>query len=130
MVWLKNALDFIVKTLLGEFIIVVFGVLIAYLIQTTWIRWRYGKWHVIVTKGGKTLVNRDISAGKAKEILTESTDKAVFLKGVASPYEWINCDIVEEGVKCGLLVEDKKKRCMIINLDHNPPKKENTRGEG
>jgi hypothetical protein len=70
------------------------------------------------------LVNRSISIPKAKAIRNETADLSVFLKGVASPYEILNCDLIDEGRKNA---EDKVLRqdgkTYIINLDKNPPGK-------
>jgi hypothetical protein len=128
--WFQTALNFIVEQVLAAFIAVLFGLVVAFLTSEIWDRWRYGKWHVVILKGGKTLVDRRISPRKVKEILGETSDKAVFLKGVTSPYDWLNCDIIEDGEKLGLLTEDHKQHRMIVNLDHNPPpnKQRVTRG--
>ncbi|MBC8446147.1 MAG: hypothetical protein H8D78_00205 [Chloroflexi bacterium] len=66
-------------------------------------------------------MSRKISAGKAREILEEPADLSVFLKGVVSPYAWVNCDIIEEGRKIGLLQEDRQNRVFTIDLDKNCP---------
>jgi len=121
MEWSKPVLDFIVEQVLAAFIAVLFGLSVAFLTQGILDRWRYGRWHVVISKNGKTLVNRRISPRKVKEIFGETADKAVFLKGITSPYAWLNCDIIEDGQRLGLLVEDRKKRQMVINLDNNPP---------
>jgi hypothetical protein len=117
-IWL---IDFIFKSLLQEGIVIVAGVLVAFLIQKYWIQWRYGKWHVILLRGGTEILNRDISPRKAKEILEEDSDLSVFLKGVISPYEWINCDLIEElKKKDGMLEENRAARNFIVHLDKNP----------
>jgi hypothetical protein len=118
--WLHNALDFIVQSLLSEFVAVVAGVLFVQLVQRQWEKWRFGGWKVIILKEGTTLLNREITPRKTKEILGEETDLAVFLKGVASPYEWINCDPLEEGRRNGLLVIDQATRRFTLDLDKNP----------
>lgn len=128
MEWLKNALDFIFGALLTEFVVVVVGVLFAAFIQNRWEKWKYGNWRVIVCQNERDLVDRDISPGKAKEILHEPADLSVFLKGVASPYGWINCDLLEEGRELGLLVEDKQNRRFVIDLDKNPARKSGREG--
>jgi len=57
---------------------------------------------------------------KAKEILDEPADLSVFLKGVISPYALLNCDIIEEGERMGLLIRDNINRQFIVDLDKNP----------
>jgi hypothetical protein len=121
MTWLENVLNFVVETLLAEFVVVVAGVLFVRFIQHQWQNWRFGGWRVIITREGAEVLKRSISPRKAREILDEDADLAVFIKGVASPYEWIHCDPLEEGLKNGLLVVDKPHRRLVINLDHNPP---------
>lgn len=119
MEWLGVSLNFIVETLLQEFIVVVFGVLFALFVKNRWEKWRYGKWEVIVIKEEEEILHRKISPSKVKEILDEPAELSVFLKGVASPYEWIKCDLIEYGEKLGLLHEDRVNRRFVLNLDEN-----------
>ncbi len=114
--WVKA----IAQNLAASFLAVVIGIAFTYLVRRQWDRWRYGRWRVVVLKAGQTKVDRAISVDKAKEILNEPSELAVFLKGVASPYGWINCDILDEGRKLGLLVEDHVKRVFTVDLDKNP----------
>lgn len=123
MEWLRNTLDFILQTILAEIIVVIVGVLFAQVLYNRWVEWRYGRWRVVLRNDEGEILNRPISAGKVKEILNEESELAVFLKGVASPYEWINCDPLEEGRLNGLLNEDHEQRRFILNLDKNPPRK-------
>ncbi len=111
---------FIFETLLSELIVVIIGVLFANVIKARYDKWRYGGWSVSVIQHGREVVNRAISPRKAREILDESADLAVFLKGVASPYGWIHCDIISDGEKLGLLQVDRTGRHFTLNLDHNP----------
>ena len=113
--------DWLISGLFQNFVWVIVGVLIANFIRERWERWRYGRWRVIILKKGEEILNRAISPGKASEILTEPADLAVFLKGVASPYVWINCDLIGEGKDRGLLVEDRPNRRFVIDVDKNPP---------
>ena len=121
---LSNIWNFILEVVLAEFIVVVIGVLSAFLIKDIWVRWRYGGWKVIVRDGEKELLLRNISPGKAKEILYEPAELSVFLKGVASPYGFLNCDILTRGKEVGLFVQEDQERCYFINLDKNPPREE------
>lgn len=113
-------LDFITQALLGELIVVVAGILFAYIIKKQYDNWRYGRYSVRILQNGEEKVNRPISPRKAEEVLNESADLAVFLKGVASPYGWINCDLISKGQAIGLLVIDRQKRELLIDLDKNP----------
>jgi hypothetical protein len=126
MEWLDNALDFIVQQVLAEFITVVAGIGFVYLIQNRWVEWRFGKWRVVITdETGKQVLDRKVSADKIREIMKEPAEKAVFLKGVVSPYGTLNCDIIEKGPELGLLDEDQLKRLFVVDLRKNPaPKKQ------
>lgn len=114
--WIKA----IAQNLVASFLAVVIGIAFTYLVRRQWDRYRYGRWRVVVLKAGETKVDRPISVEKAKEILAEPSELSVFLKGVASPYGWINCDILDEGRKRGLLIEDHVKRVLTVDLDKNP----------
>lgn len=113
--------DWFVSGLFQNFVWVIFGVLIANSIRQLWEMLVYGRWRVIILKNGKEILNREVSPGKARGVLGEPADLAVFLKGVASPYGWINCDLIEEGKKKGLFVEDRHNHRFVIDLDKNPP---------
>ena len=120
----------IVQNLLASFIGVLLGLVFARFVQDGRDRRRYGGWHVVVIKDGREKVNRDISVRKAKEIFQETADLSVFLKGVASPYGWINCDLIQDGVNRGLLERDDRRRYLTINLDKNPqPPRQPTNAE-
>lgn len=117
---LKDIMDFVIQTLLAELLVVAAGVLFARFVQSQWDEWRYGKWRVLIQREGETILDRGISARKAKEILEEPADLSVFLKGTVSPYAFLNCDIIEEGTERGLLVKDEERRIFVVNLDENP----------
>ncbi|MBX7236933.1 MAG: hypothetical protein K1X65_21305 [Caldilineales bacterium] len=110
----------ITQNLIASFLAVVFGIAFTYLVRRQWDKYWFGRWRVVVLEGGETKVDRPISVNKAKQILDESSELSVFLKGVTSPYGWINCDILDKGRELGLLVEDQAKRVFIVDLDKNP----------
>jgi hypothetical protein len=114
-------IEWLVSGLFQNFVWVIIGIFFVEIVQKGVDRYRYGGWRVIVTQKGDRKVNRPVSVGKSKEIFSEPAELAVFLKGVASPYGWINCDLLEEGKQLKLYVEDIEKRQMIIDLDKNPP---------
>jgi len=118
--WISNALSFILESLLQEIVIVVAGVLFAQLIQRWWNKRKYGNWRVVILKEGKEVLDKGVSSGKSKAILEVPEDMGVFLKGLTSPFGWINCDLMDEGPRIGLLKIDKQIRRIIINLDKNP----------
>jgi hypothetical protein len=74
-------------------------------------RRRYEGWEVKLTYHDQDVMpRRAISWRKAKEIAEEPAELSVFLKGVASPYARIHCDIISEGKKEGLLTIDPSKK--------------------
>jgi hypothetical protein len=117
----KAITDFVLQTVLAELLIVILGVLFARLVQSRWEEWKYGGWRVVVIGQGQTHVNRGISTRKAKEIREEPADLSVFLKGTVSPYAFLRCDIIQEGVELGLLRIDEEGRVYTVDLDKNPP---------
>lgn len=117
---LGNWLQAIAQNLVASFLAVVLGIGFTYFVRRRRDERQFGGWRVIVWKQGIKEVDRAISVGKAKEILLEPSELSVFLKGVASPYGWINCDILQKGVTEKLFVRDDAKRLLTIDLDHNP----------
>ena len=118
---LSSFWNFFFETLLAEFIVVVVGVLFAFFIQNRWVKWRYGGWKVIVQDDKEQFLVREISPTKAKQILDEPAELSVFIKGVISPYGFLNCDLLTRGKDVGLFIQDDQNRCFYINLDKNPP---------
>ena len=106
--------------LLSEFVVVVAGVLFAQFIRSRLDKHRFGGWHVIIRRNGEAIDTRPVSPGKIKQIHEIPEELSVFLKGVASGYDWINCDLVTEGRDLGMLVEDAIQRTYVIDLDLNP----------
>jgi hypothetical protein len=117
--------EWIVSGLVQNFVWVIIAIFFVQYVQRAYDQWRYGNWRVIVHQKGKDLVDREISPGKVKEILAEAAEMSVFIKGVASPYGWINCDILTEGKRIGLFVEEPGNRRLLIDLDKNPVEKNN-----
>lgn len=115
-----NFIIAISQNLIASFLAVVFGIAFTQFVLRRRDEHRYGRWHVIIKKKGEIKVNRAISVRKAKEILDEPADLSVFLKGVISPYALLNCDIIEEGERLGLLIRDNVNRQFIVDLDKNP----------
>ena len=112
---------FFIETILGELVVVILGVLFANYIWSWMERRRFGDWRVIVQRQGEELVRREISPRKVREVLEEPVDLVTFLKGVVSPYAFINCDLITEGQKRRLLLIDRPGRRFVLNLDQNPP---------
>ena len=118
---IQDPWPFLINTLFSEFIVVVAGVLFAIFVRNRYIRWRYGGWKVVIKQDGEEH-ERPITPEKAKEILDSDEELSVYLKGIASSYAWLNCDLITEGRKRGMLVEDRKKKQYIIDMTKNPSK--------
>ena len=115
----------IAQNLLASLLFSLFGVLLGIFVIDRYRVWRdkrrFGGWHVIVTKLGDMKVDRPISVRKAKEILEESSELSVFIKGVVSPYARLNCDILDKEKYPGLLLQDDDNRRFVVDLNRNPP---------
>lgn len=114
--------------LLSEFVIVVFGVLVANFVKSRWNNWRYGNWTVTVIDDDGAEHVREVSAKKAEQILDMPEEKSVYLKGIAGAYEWINCDLITEGVQIGMLTEDTANKRFVIDMRKNPPARQRQDG--
>jgi len=117
---LTEFLRFVYEALLAEFIVVVAGVLTANTILAFWLKRRYGGWRIRVIKNGVVRVDREISPQRAKAMLHDWLERSQSLKSTSSPYGVIHCDLIDEGVKLGLLTQDNEARVWIIDLDKNP----------
>lgn len=120
MQWIQNTLNFIYQTLLGELITVVTGVIVANFLISRWENRKFGGWSVVLRQNGNEILRREISPRKARAILEEPADLSVYLKGVASPYAFLKCDLLKDGKALGLLIEDHENNCYILDLDKNP----------
>ena len=119
--WLPAIAQNLVASVLYALLGVILGVLVIDRYREQRDRKLYGGWHVIVTRQGETLVDRAISVRKAKEILEESSELSVFIKGVVSPYARLNCDVLDRVKYPELLVQDAVHRRFTVDLDKNPP---------
>lgn len=122
--FIENSIIAISLNLIASFLAVVFGLAFTRVFRNRSNERKYGRWHVIIKENDVIKVNRAISVRKAKEIIEEPADLSVFLKGIASPYATLNCDIIEEGECRGLLIKDSVNRQFIVDLDKNPPGKQ------
>lgn len=80
----------------------------------------FGGWTVLVMRNGKIEVERSIPVERAKLIIKDDSELSVYLKGVANAVGWINCDLVTEGYKNGMLERNESRRTFTINYDKNP----------
>ena len=110
----------IFQNLLSDFISVVIAILVVQRLQMWWCKRKYGGWRVLVWCRNEKLIDRPVSHEKAKQVLTEEAELSVFLKGVASPFGPLKCDLVSTGTELGLLKVDNDKREFVIRLENNP----------
>jgi hypothetical protein len=122
--------EWVISGLVQNFVWVIVAILFVQYVQRAYENWKYGNWKVVVHLRGEDKVNREISPGKVKEILAEPAEMSVFVKGVASPYGWINCDVLTEGKDLGLFLEDRTNRRLVIDLDKNPKDDNSTNVKG
>jgi len=110
------------QSLLFDWIDVVLGLIVFKGASYLWQRWRYGGWTVhLIGPNGETLVERSVSWRKAWVIFDEDADKAVFLKGVVSPFGHLKTDLLCPAARAsGLYREDRRKRTITTDLRHNP----------
>lgn len=115
--------DFVASSLydLAKFVI---GYVIARLIyERVFKRWQWGGWSLDVRRGNEPLAHRDLSPEKAERIVKNDDELSVYVKGVVSPHAWLNMDIGSAKAReCGLLAVDRKRRSLVVDLAHNPPK--------
>ena len=81
---------------------------------------QFGGWTVVVTRNGKIEVERSIPVERAKSVLKDDSELSVYLKGIANAVGWINCDLVTDGYKNGMLDRNESRRILTINYDKNP----------
>ena len=74
----------VVANLFTEFLVTVFGLLVAQRIARWWVEQRFGGWRARIVRGATPIVERRISAPKVKEILEEPAELSVFLKGLVA----------------------------------------------
>lgn len=111
---MEGFFDSILANLVTEFIIVLFGVLVANQIQRYLKQLRYGRWKmrllpvkpIVDGESGLSLgeletsrapvLERDLSADTAQRILNDKTEFDIFVKGRISPFYDVKCDLVTE----------------------------------
>ena len=111
-------LNFLLETLIAEFIVTIAGVLVARTIINWWTKYKYGGWTMIVIKNrDKKLDQIPITPAKMKQVTDIPEDMPVFLKGMCSPYHIVGCDLMRKGVELGVLKIDQTARRILIDLD-------------
>lgn len=121
--WVKAILQNLIASGIASFFGVIFGVLVLQRYQRGQDEKKFGNWTVIVKRPGEKDVKRCIPIERAKLVLDDDSELSVYLKGIASPFGWINCDLVTEGVENKMLVRDNEHRTFIIDYACNPQRK-------
>ncbi len=109
----------------GQFLGASLAILVAGPVRGYINQYRFGGWKVnVIDANGRTHII-PIGVKKSEEIQDDESTLRVFLKGLASPFGWINLDLLsQEAKEIGLFVQDSKARAYIIDLRKNPPKPE------
>lgn len=116
----SDVANFFIETLFGELLLTIVGVILAQPLINKLNDLRYGKWLLTVMKNGEARIDKmPISPGKIKQVREIPEEMPVFLKGMCSPFHRINCDLMQEGKKKGVLNIDEKNRVILINLDRD-----------
>lgn len=83
---------------------------------------KYGGWTLIVQDAtGKVVTKRLVGMKKMEAVLDDESELSVFIKGVSSPFAWINIDPVTKGREVGLLTILPKVKEISVDLSKNPP---------
>ena len=129
MITQAQILSFMQNNILGNLVYDVFKFIIALIIvnliyEKLYIKYKWGKWKVIIKNGNKTLLERKLSPYVAKKIFDDEGDFSIYIKGIVSPYGWLSIDIASQEAKnIKLLNIDNDNRTITIDLSKNPPKK-------
>jgi len=83
---------------------------------------RWGGREVIIKDADKILAQRKLSPDVAKRIETDATDFSVYIKGIVSPFTWLNIDVSSaEAEALSLVCKQGKLTC--IDISKNPSQK-------
>jgi hypothetical protein len=83
---------------------------------------KFGGWQLIVKNGDATLAIRLVGPKKAEELLDDPTTLGVFVKGVVSPFCWLNEDVLsEKGKTSGLFQVFTHQKTWLVDISKNPP---------
>ena len=83
---------------------------------------QWGGREVVIKRGGEALVQRKLSPDVAKRIETDATDFSVYIKGIVSPFTWLNIDVSSlKAEDLGLVC--KQGKLTTIDISKNPHKK-------
>ena len=118
-------IQIVLETLLGDTFGYLIAVIVVKSIEVLYKRRKFGGWTAeIRDTEGSVVALRPIGSKKMEQVLDDDHELAVFVKGLSSPYGWLNCDVVTVGRDIGLLIVDNKFKRVILNMSKNPPKEE------
>ena len=99
-------------------------ILVKIIYEKLYMQIRWGNWKVIIKNQNKKLVERKLSPHVTKNIFDDEGEFSIYIKGIVSPYGWLNIDIASQEAKnIKLLNIDNDNRTITIDLSKNPPKK-------
>ncbi len=126
----STLLEMVRDNLMVNFIYDVLKFIVAFIIikffyETIYMKKRWGGWKVIILdENEKEVLERELSAIVAKRILGDLGDFSIYLKGIVSPYGFLNIDISsQKAIDLGLINQDESEKKIVINLSKNPKKK-------
>ncbi len=100
-------------------------IFVKFFYEKVYIKWKWGGWRVIIlNEDRKQVVSRKLSCSVTKRIFEDLGEFSIYLKGIISPYGWLNnIDIASEKAEgIGLIERDYKNKMIIIDLSKNPSK--------
>ncbi len=99
--------------------------LIVKVVYDQWfMKWKWGGWKVLVYEENICMHEEEIASQSANRILNDRREFSVYIKGIVSPYAWLNLDVgSKDAEEKGLTERDSKNKQIIINIDKNPRKK-------
>lgn len=113
----KDILSNVIAGFFGSGLVVIFTVFIM-----QHLKGRFKGWKVVVVDAEKELCARPVGQKKAEAVLDDSTELAVLVKGVASPYGWLTLDPVSaKAMEVGLFRVDVSAKAFIVDMSKNPP---------
>jgi hypothetical protein len=103
-------------------------ILVKIIYEKLYMKWKWGGWRVKIcensTDGGDVLVDRKLSIQAAKRILEDRGEFSIYVKGIVSPYAYLNIDIAsDEAEEIGLIQRDIAGQEIVVDLSKNPPPK-------
>lgn len=112
-------LEQIAVSVLGCFVSVLCPVMLFYGYK----KWKFSGWKVIVKDGDTVRTTRLVGPKKAEQVLDDTSDLSVFIKGVVSPYcRHLNEDVIsDKSRESGLFKQLDKEKTWVVDIAKNPP---------